>query len=166
MTALPGLVIRDVAVSDQERLIDLFQALNQYEQPFSGDRRVDRGGAAEALRAAQRRVAQTGGAAMVAVLDGEIVGHIFVTVDQFGDHVREELRRYAYVAELFVCERQRRRGIGAALVAAAERFARGRNLRRIMIGVLAGNETARAAYRGYGFHPYASELIKDLEPQD
>ncbi|MFM7625187.1 MAG: N-acetyltransferase family protein [Gammaproteobacteria bacterium] len=164
MSELRELVIRDVLAADRDRLIEMFADLNRFEQPLSGDRRMDPDGAIAGLGSAELRVAESGGVAMVAVLGQEVVGHVFVTVERFGAHVREDLRSYAYVAELFVCAPHRRRGIGAALVAAAERFARARGLRRMLIGVLAGNDAAHEAYRGYGFRLYACELIKDLDP--
>lgn len=50
---------------------------------------------------------------------------------------------------------------GVALV--AERGgAAARGLRQIMIGVLAGNGLAERAYLGYGFRPYATELVKTI----
>jgi GNAT superfamily N-acetyltransferase len=77
-------------------------------------------------------------------------------------YVAPEQRRIAYVSDAFVGEAWRRRGVFRALLAAAEGFAAAGGATRLMIGVLAGNEVAKRAYRTAGFRPYAMELAKDL----
>jgi len=76
--------------------------------------------------------------------------------------VRQELRAYAYVSELFVREENRGTGIATALMIEAERLAVARGVGRIMVGVLAGNSAAEALYDRLGFAPHAIELAKDL----
>jgi ribosomal protein S18 acetylase RimI-like enzyme len=71
-------------------------------------------------------------------------------------------RRRAQVFDLVVAESARRRGIGTALLRAVEAEAAARGLRRLAIGVLAGNDAAEAAYRRFGFRAYALDLIKPL----
>ncbi len=66
------------------------------------------------------------------------------------------LRLYAYVHTLFVAEAARNLGIGAALMAKAEEFARLRGLRSIAVGHLHGNEGAGRLYGRLGFHAIPS----------
>lgn len=49
----------------------------------------------------------------------------------------------------------RGRGIGRALLAAAEESARARNCCKLTLEVLSGNTTARAVYAACGYAPYA-----------
>lgn len=76
--------------------------------------------------------------------------------------VAPPLRRRAQVVDLVVAEAARRRGIGSALLRAVEAEAEARGLRRLAIGLLTGNDAAAAAYRRFGFRPYALELAKAL----
>ena len=107
---------------------------------------------------------RTGGAAFLAERKGRVVGHLFLTFEEDAAYVREPLRPYAYVSELYVREEARGQGIGRALLLEAERHAAARGVGRLMIGVLAGNARAEALYRRMGFAPHAIEMAKRLSP--
>jgi GNAT superfamily N-acetyltransferase len=156
------LVIRPRTATDHDALVEQFHGLNLHEEPFARNRRTDRLGGLDSLAAAQKDVDETGGVALVAELDGRVVGHLFLLIAEDAIYVREELRTYAYVSDLFVREEVRGLGVGKALMAEAERFARERGLRRLMIGVLSGNARAEQLYTRLGFAPHAIELTKPI----
>jgi len=155
--------IREAKLEDRPALLEQCWQLNLYEDPVSHDRRIDLEGAKETLRAALERVAHSGGTTLVAEHEGRVVAHLFLTFEMNASYVREEHRVYAYVHELYVRESARRLGIGRALIAEAERIALAQGVTRLGIGVLAGNTMAERAYLGYGFRPYATELVKPLK---
>jgi GNAT superfamily N-acetyltransferase len=156
------LLIRTARASDHDALVEQFQGLHIYEDAITHDRATDRTGAEECLVDANQRVAAKDGAALVAELDGRVVGHLFLSFEVAPPFVRNEMRRYAYVFELFVRDEARRAGVGKALVQEAERIALERGVDTLMLSVLAGNSIAEAFYRREGFAPYATELIKML----
>jgi GNAT superfamily N-acetyltransferase len=155
-------IIRHALPGDHHALVEQFQALNVHEDAITHDRVTDRAGAEESLAAANERVANTNGAALVAEVSGRIVGHLFLTFEHAPPFVRRELRDYAYVAELFVRPEARRAGVARALLQEAERIARECRASYIMLSVLTGNRSAEAAYSRAGFVPYATELIKEF----
>ncbi len=108
------------------------------------------------------RAAETGGAVLVAQLDGAVVGHMVLTFEKHGVYVREALREHAHIADLFVRAAHRGRGIGQALLARAETMALARGVPRITLGVVAGNNIAERTYRRFGYDTYALEMSKDL----
>ena len=155
-----ALVIRPATPADRPALDEQAQALNVFEEPFSYDRRLDLAGGVESVATLLERTAN-GGALLVAEIDGAVVAHMALWFDRMPPFVREELRDYAYLGDLFVREAHRGQGIGRALVAEAERLARARGVARILLGVLPGNP-AEALYRRLGYRTYAVELAKDL----
>ena len=155
-----ALVIRPATAADRPALDAQAQGLNVFEDPFSRDRRLDLAGGVESMATLLERTAN-GGALLVAELDGAVVAHMALWFERMPPFVREELRDYAYLGDLFVREPHRGQGIGRALVAEAERLARARGVARILLGVLPGNP-AEALYRRLGYRTYAVELAKDL----
>lgn len=161
-SAAEPLLIRPAGTSDVPALVEQFLGLNRHEEPLIGNRRIDPAGAALSLEAALDRVARCQGHALLATWDGAPVGHLFMTFEQDAPYVREALRPFAQITELFVREEARRRGIATALIAEAERLARARGMQRLMIGVLVGNALAEPLYRRLGFAPSAIEMAKRI----
>lgn len=155
-------VIRPGGEADRPALIEQFHGLNLHEDAIIGNRRTDAAGAEACLEAAEREVARSGGLVLVAEAGGRVLGHVFIVMRQDAVFVREALRPYAYVLELFVRAEARGLGIGSTLLAEAERFARSKGMARLRIGVLAGNDGAEALYRRTGFAPASIEMDKAL----
>ncbi len=159
------LVIRPATDADRVTLDEQEQGLNLFENQLLGDRQWTRAGATAAMDRLIQRAADTGGTVLVAELNGAVVGHLVLTFERMGPFIREELRHHAHVADLFVRAALRGQGIGAALMAEAERRAIARGVPRITLGVVHGNTGAERAYRRAGYRSYALEMVKDLQPQ-
>ena len=67
---------------------------------------------------------------------GEPLGWAAACEDESEVYIHAEERTYGYIAELYVVEDVRGRGVGRALIAACEDWARERGLKAMMIGVL------------------------------
>ncbi len=81
----------------------------------------------------------------VALNEGEIIGHIDLRSRP------EPAARHRCLLGMGVHRAARRKGLGAALLAAAVDWARGQGLAWVDLEVLAGNAPARALYRKCGF---------------
>ena len=107
------------------------------------------------------RCAEWDGAVMVAEEDGAVVGFICVWARVPPDDP-SEVRFSAHVSDLVVLPAWRGRGIGRALLARGEAYARSRGAERLRIGVLAKNEDARRLYAASGFREVYVLLTKPL----
>lgn len=155
-------VIRDMEDADREAVIDLIWQLNLYEDTISQDRAHSRKAAASGLAANRRRMADHGGAELVAEVDGSVGGYLLCVIEKSEAYLREDFGMSAYIAELVVDEKLRGRGLGQRLIAAAEDYARALGMPSIFIGALAGNLPAARLYEHLGYGPYAIERMKRL----
>lgn len=69
-----------------------------------------------------------------------------------------------YIANLAVARQAEGRGVGAALIGAAEAWTRGQGCRYLTLYVFASNSAARGFYRRCGFVEDSLKLVKDLAP--
>lgn len=95
----------------------------------------------------------------VADEDGERAGFLMLLTDVPDDPTQLP---QAFVAFVAVEEQRRGRGIGRALVRAAEREARRRDLPHLSLMVGSHNEPARALYASEGFQPERILMTKPL----
>jgi GNAT superfamily N-acetyltransferase len=103
--------------------------------------------------------AAPGAALLVAEEDGAPAGFVFLEVlRDFFD--REE---HGHVSVLAVAEAFEGRGVGGALMRAAEDWARGRGYRRLTLNVFEGNARARAVYAHLGYRPETMRYVKFLD---
>ncbi len=155
--------IREMDDADRETVIDLIWELNRFENAISGDRAAGRKAAAGGLAGNRRRMSEHGGIELVVEVDGLVAGYLLCVIESAEAYVHEQFSRRAYIAELVVAEAVRGGGIGQALIAAAEDFARASDMRTIFIGVLAGNAPADRLYEQLGYRPYSIERMKRLD---
>jgi GNAT superfamily N-acetyltransferase len=147
---------------DKSAILSFIDGSQSFEHAIERDRRIDPSVAEEFFAIITARVAERDGAMLIAEEDGRAVGWGVVYPEENDVYVVAGQRTYAYISELFVEERLRGRGIGRALMAACEAWARRRGLGVMMIGVLPGNTRADAIYRRAGYAPYALQLRKYL----
>ncbi len=152
--------IRPARPEDDGDFVEMFLAFNRYDEAITHDRRTDHAGAVETLASARERVSKHDGHVLTAEQGGRAVGMLFMIFEMRDMYVREDLRRHAYITDLFVREEARKAGIATALIARAERMAAEKGVRRIAIGVLAGNEPAKRLYARLGFAAYYTERAK------
>jgi GNAT superfamily N-acetyltransferase len=96
-------------------------------------------------------------ATLVAELDGQVVGAVDLrVVYPAGAH---RLLRYGEIAELAVAAHARRKGVGAALVAAAETWARERECAYTVLDYNARNLDAGRFYRDRLGYSSAGEIV-------
>ena len=155
------LAIRPYREADRDIALGLFLELNRHEFTVSGDRRTDRGGAQFCIDDMIEDLAN-GVVAVVAEWDGAVCGLMVWAIKSDGDYVEEAFRRYGFIQDVVVARAYRGRGIGAALLAEAERLTRAAGLPRLKLTVLAGNDAAMDAYARAGYRDYARVMIKDL----
>ncbi len=110
----------------------------------------------------QPECAAKAGMIFVAEVDGAIAGFAAVQARVPNEDKDEEPYEFAYISDLAVLERYRNRGIGRALIAGAEAFAREKGASWLRISVLARNEMARSLYERSGFEERLILLEKAL----
>ena len=110
----------------------------------------------------RRRLADSQREVLVADIDGEVVGMVDVTLEEPPDS--GSIIRPVPTADLgiSVADAWRGRGVGAALMEAAEANARRRGARRIVLDMSSANQGALRFYRRRGYHEYGLLLRQDL----
>lgn len=156
------ITLRTARDADKDAVIDLIQVLNRHEADLIHDRKRDRAAAAAYYGELQLRLAQRSGRIVLAEEDGRIVGAMGYCIDEDAAYVIDGVRRHGVVTDLVVHDEWRGRGVGRLLLAEAERLTREAGHTRLMIGVVVGNDGAERLYRGVGFRPYVSILVKDV----
>lgn len=155
--------LRDARLPDDKpALVAFIDGLQHYEYRFEANRRIDAQAGADYFVVLLDRVAEHQGRIFVAEADGQPIGWAVFLVEQDFIYVIEDERTYGYIAELFVNEAARGRGVGQALIRACEGEGRARGLKRMMIGVIPANVRAAKVYADAGYSPYAMELRKFL----
>lgn len=149
---------------DRTAALSFIDGALAFEHDFEPNRRLDRKSAEDYLAVLLKSVAEREGEIFVAEdVQGTSVGWVVVHLSEDDVYVAAGERCFAYIAELYVVERMRAQGIGRALIAACEDWARKRGVNVMQIGVLPGNKRAHAIYRMAGYSEYGIQLRKYLQ---
>ena len=98
----------------------------------------------------------------VAALDGVDVGYLRGVLHEFLDNPFGHARLEYEVDQLAVAPAGRRRGVGRALMRAAEDHARGRGCVRVGLNVVSFNTGAQAFYEALGYEPLLVRMTREL----
>ena len=157
------LVIRPATDADFDALVELdwSSAVHHVDLDPAFYRLPDRDAIAAFLR---RRIADPDREILVAVVAGDVVGMVDVTLA--GEPDPGSIIRPVRTADLgiSVLDGWRRRGIGRALMAAAEQSARRRGARQLVLDMSSANADALAFYRSLGYATHELVLRKPIGP--
>ena len=106
------------------------------------------------------------GVLLVAEIEGAFVGFVVGWIEQ-DDNVAEttDSNRFGYISDICVMPPYRGRRIAGQLLDGLERHLARTGIRRIRIGSLAANRSARTSYERAGFAPY--EIVYEkIIPKD
>jgi ribosomal protein S18 acetylase RimI-like enzyme len=158
----PGALVREYRDADAGGVRVCVVELQDFERRIDDRLRPGDSIADEYLQHMLDRCRELAGAILVAEIDGVVAGFVRILARVRYDGLDEPPGEYALVADLAVRERFRRRGLGAALLRAAEDYARSRGATELRVGVLSGNRGAANLYRKVGFSAYLETLSKRL----
>ncbi len=99
---------------------------------------------------------------LVAEHRGQLVGFLNATVRDAADIPLLVPRRYAFVENIVVKEGFRRRGVGEALMAEAQRWAEAQGASTMELNVYEFNQTAQAFYRRLGYETLTRRMRRRL----
>jgi ribosomal protein S18 acetylase RimI-like enzyme len=102
------------------------------------------------------------GRVFVAEIGGEVAGFTCVWGRVPAEEPDDDPADYAYISDLLVRAEYRRRGVGRALMAVAEAYARECGVEVLRVQALAANAGATGFYRANGFNNFQVELAKRL----
>lgn len=160
----PQAVIRQFEPRDTDAVRRCVAALQTYERTLEADRvEATPAFAASYLDRILAASHERDGEILVAEVEGAVVGFVCYWMMTIQNPITT-VTGCAYVADLAVLEAYRRRGIGRALLRAAEVGAARHGATTIRIEVLAANHPARDLYDAEGFRPYEMLLTKPLTP--
>jgi GNAT superfamily N-acetyltransferase len=156
---IPGIQLHPADDDDTSGILRLAARLAEGVAPWRDQAEAPAAGRhwlTDSLAAAK---AGTGTVIVATVADGSVAGVISIRPSR---HFTGELD--GYVGELAVAEDASRRGIGAALVQAAETWARDHGLRNLTLHTGAFNTSARAFYAALGFMEEEVRLTRAIGP--
>ncbi|WP_421735170.1 GNAT family N-acetyltransferase [Cellulomonas sp.] len=120
---------------------------------------VDRA-VAETFFSAQ--LADEGNIVWIAEVGGQPVGYLYAVEAHRGVNPFTTEQHTLYIHHLAVDPAVRRRGVGSAMIAAAETYARDRGLSGLRLDSWLFNAEAHAFFRGLGFEPVITRFARDL----
>jgi len=154
----PGPTVRAATAADCAWIIALTPRLHAFGPPPWRPRdQMDRAVARVVETAILR---PTPGATVLAAFDPEDRGLGFIHLHPATDFFTGEA--HGHISDLVVAPAAEGRGVGRALMAAAEAWARERGYRLLTLNVFDANQRARALYERLGYRPDVIKLVKPL----
>ena len=151
------LTVRPAAAGDREFVLKAVHRLSAFGVPAGRTREEIVEGEARTLRAFFDRAAPSE-TLLIAGADGLSSGFIFLEEKQ--DYFT--LETHSHIGILVVTREAEGRGVGAALMRAAEAWARSRGHGKLTLNVFDANLRARTMYEHFGFRPDTVKYLKPL----
>ncbi len=155
-------VIRPLEASDLEVLRILVLELHEAVRPFDRDLPPGEEIIEEHFGELLARVRGSSGRIFLAEEERRVIGYLCLFGAVQPEERDERPAQYGFMAELFVKEGYRNRGIGQELVRQAEAHARTLGGHKMELKVLARNEAARRFYESCGYTPRIVIMSKPL----
>ncbi len=153
-----SVIIRRAMPADRSWILPIAPRLHDFGPPPWRGRPVMDTAVTTAIE--QALIAPQPGSTVFAAEDGAGRPLGFVHLETKTDYFTVE--EHGHVSDLVVVQTAEHRGVGRALMAAAEEWARGRGFRLLTLNVFEANHAARKLYDRLGYQPDTTKLVKVL----
>lgn len=159
-------MIRPATTSDAPAISRLWEKLVAYHQALDPSMPAAApDGAARYSRRLIDRLGDSHTCVLVAEADGQVVGYVLgVVVDLLPEMFEQQAG--GFLADIFVEEAYRGRGVGRALVQALEDWFRDKGLRHFEWHVAARNKSALAFWEAVGGQSFMVRMRAYIEPEN
>ena len=149
---------RPAAIGDKEFIISLLPRLVEFGPPSWRD--VSQMIATDTQVLSDRLLSQSPGTAIFIAEDAEGVALGFIHLQTGTDYyIREE---HGHIADVVVAREGEGQGVGSALIAKGEEWARSQKYRWLTLSVFAQNLRAREIYKQQGYGEDVMKYVKEL----
>jgi ribosomal protein S18 acetylase RimI-like enzyme len=159
------ITVRPFQKDDRQAIVGFVAAIQEHERTHDSDLKVGTeigSGYADLLL---QTAASQNGSVMVACVDGQPIGFICAWVEVDEDPLlQDQYRQHAYVSDIYVDPKWRRRGVATMLVDVVEKDMVTRGCPHIRVCSKATNSSAIEFYRAAGFQSREIVFSKDLQP--
>jgi ribosomal protein S18 acetylase RimI-like enzyme len=154
-----AILIRTATPDDRAWILPLAPRLHEFgPPPWRARPAMDRA----VTEAIERALVATPAGSTVLVAESAPAGPLgFVHLETAADFFTHEL--HGHVSDLVVTPAGEGRGVGRALMAAAEAWSRSRAHRFLTLNVFGDNTRARLLYERLGYRPDTTKMVKLLE---
>jgi RimJ/RimL family protein N-acetyltransferase len=160
------IVVRPAEPRDLAAIVEIYRSLGRHHAALDpGSYRVPDEEPVHDRFARVLEAAAPEDAHLVAEVDGRVVGQLSLYAEAPTGAGSIRVPRRAAEIGIAVLDAWRGRGVGTALLQAAEAWARARNLDRLLLSVDTANEDAARLYERLGFEPEAISMRKILGPR-
>lgn len=154
--------VRPFQPADLAGVRDCIVALQEFERTIDPRLRPGEEMADEYWAHIQSQCATSNGCVLVVELDEHVAGFAVVLASQAATEPDDPPGTHAALTDLAVLPAHRHRGLGTALLRAAEAYAVRHGATEVRVNVLTANHGARSLYLGAGYAPYLETLAKPL----
>lgn len=155
-------LIREYRQEDIPALEECIVELQEFERKIEPNRREGTSVSQKYVEGVVKNCKQQNGNIFVAEEDGKVIGFCSVWVEKKPEELISTLAEYAYISDCILLPDFRGKGLGKALLSAAEKHAIEAGMKTIIIGVLAKNTGAIEVYKKAGFEDYEMLLRKKV----
>ena len=159
MSKNSGIRTRPASISDKEFIISLLPRLLEFGPPSWRD--VAQMTAVDTQVLSDSLLSKSPGTAIFIAEDAGGVALGFIHLQTGTDYYMRE--KHGHIADLVVARDGEGRGVGSALIAKGEEWARSQKYRLLTLNVFAQNVRAREIYKQQGYGEDVMKYVKDLQ---
>ncbi len=153
--------IREACEADIENLVELNHQVQQLHVELAPDlyRETENAAVSEWFK---KQIQEKGNFVLVAEINNRLLGYILVRMISRPAHIFCHDRSCAYIDQICVDTKHRRKGIALKLISEAIQRTNRAGMTRLELDVRSDNKSAKSSFEAMGFNTYGEKMIMDV----